>query len=619
MPKLLARMLAAVLPSLLGLALSAPQASAQILGLGSLVVTMTAPASGSTVSGTVPVRASVSIVGALLVQNVQFELDGANLGAADDSAPYAVSWDTTGASNGTHTLSAVATDSLGVRWTSNSVMVTVSNTPPPPPPDTTPPSVSVTSPASGATVSGTITVSASASDNVGVVGVQFQLDGANAGSEDTSAPYSVPWDTTSASNGSHTITAVARDAAGNRTTSSPVTVTVSNAPLPPPPPGAKRYEETDPSVTFTSDWTLDTSRSWSAGGAAVTSTAGERATITFTGTSVSWTGGRSPGTGIARVLVDGTQVAQVDTFSKTEEVRVPMYTVNGLSNASHTLTIEATGQANAAASGALIVVDAFDVPGPAVSRLQETDPDIVYTAGWTQGDTSRSWSQGIAATSATTGAQATLSFTGTSITWIGARAPVTGIARVYLDGSAVADVDTYAPAEQIQQAVFSATGLADTTHTLTIEVTGTKNASSSSALIVLDGFEVGSLGVQIQDTDPAIAYGSGWIQDNRDRAYNQGSAAESNTTGAQATFTFNGTGVSWIGARGPQTGTARVYLDGAAVADVDTYAPTEGPQHTDFSVTGLPAGTHTLTIEVTGKNPASTNAWVLVDAFDVTQ
>ena len=57
-------------------------------------------------------------------------------------------------------------------------------------PDTTPPTVSVTSPAGGATVSGTITVTANASDNVGVAGVQFLLDGANLGAEDTTAPYS---------------------------------------------------------------------------------------------------------------------------------------------------------------------------------------------------------------------------------------------------------------------------------------------------------------------------------------------------------------------------------------------------------------------------------------------
>src|SRR6266480_2442528 len=61
-----------------------------------------------------------------------------------------------------------------------------------PPPDRTPPTVSITSPASGATVFGTINITADASDNRGVAGVQFQLDGANGGGEDTTAPYSVP-------------------------------------------------------------------------------------------------------------------------------------------------------------------------------------------------------------------------------------------------------------------------------------------------------------------------------------------------------------------------------------------------------------------------------------------
>ena len=76
-------------------------------------------------------------------------------------------------------------------------------------------------------MSGTVTVTATATDDLGVAGVQFQLDGADLGAEDTGAPYSVAWDTTTASAGSHTLTAVARDAAGNRTTSAPVTVTVA--------------------------------------------------------------------------------------------------------------------------------------------------------------------------------------------------------------------------------------------------------------------------------------------------------------------------------------------------------------------------------------------------------
>jgi beta-glucanase (GH16 family) len=103
--------------------------------------------------------------------------------------------------------------------------------------DTTPPTVSLTAPAAGSTVSGSsVAVSANASDNVGVSGVQFKLDGANLGAEDTASPYSASWDSTKAVNGSHTLTAVARDAAGNTATSSAATVTVNNSVSPPPPP-----------------------------------------------------------------------------------------------------------------------------------------------------------------------------------------------------------------------------------------------------------------------------------------------------------------------------------------------------------------------------------------------
>ena len=104
----------------------------------------------------------------------------------------------------------------------------------PPTADTTKPSVAVTSPAAGAAVAGTVSVTADASDNVGVAGVQFTLDGVNLGAEDTSAPYAVTWDTRTAANGSHAVSAVARDAAGNRQTAATVTVTVGNGDATPP-------------------------------------------------------------------------------------------------------------------------------------------------------------------------------------------------------------------------------------------------------------------------------------------------------------------------------------------------------------------------------------------------
>jgi hypothetical protein len=99
--------------------------------------------------------------------------------------------------------------------------------------DTVAPTVSLTAPANGATVSATINVTASAADNTAVAGVQFRLDSGNLGAEDTTAPYSVAWDTTTATNASHTLTAIARDAAGNTTTATTVTVTVSNTSPPP--------------------------------------------------------------------------------------------------------------------------------------------------------------------------------------------------------------------------------------------------------------------------------------------------------------------------------------------------------------------------------------------------
>lgn len=101
--------------------------------------------------------------------------------------------------------------------------------------DTTPPSTSITAPAGGATLSGTVSVTASATDNVGVTNVEFYVDGVLKSSDATS-PYSWSWDTTTATNATHTLTSKAYDAAGNSATSTGVSVTVNNT-APPPPTG----------------------------------------------------------------------------------------------------------------------------------------------------------------------------------------------------------------------------------------------------------------------------------------------------------------------------------------------------------------------------------------------
>jgi hypothetical protein len=101
-------------------------------------------------------------------------------------------------------------------------------------PDTVPPTVTVTAPMDGSTVSGVITLTATAADDVAVASVQFRVDGVAVGAPVTVGPtYTRTWDTRGVLNGARVVTALALDTAGNPTMSAGVTVTVSNVPEPP--------------------------------------------------------------------------------------------------------------------------------------------------------------------------------------------------------------------------------------------------------------------------------------------------------------------------------------------------------------------------------------------------
>jgi Bacterial Ig domain/Divergent InlB B-repeat domain/Fibronectin type III domain len=96
------------------------------------------------------------------------------------------------------------------------------NVPPPPV------SVSITAPGEHTTVSSKVIVTADAAAGAGIANVQFKLDGNNLGGKDSTAPYTVFWDTTRSSNGSHTLTAVATNKAGVSATAATITITVMN-------------------------------------------------------------------------------------------------------------------------------------------------------------------------------------------------------------------------------------------------------------------------------------------------------------------------------------------------------------------------------------------------------
>ncbi|HEX7140821.1 MAG TPA: Ig-like domain-containing protein [Vicinamibacterales bacterium] len=182
---------------------------------------ITAPANGATVSGTVNVTATASDnVG---VTKMEIYVDGGLASSNTNATSLAYSWNTTSVANGSHTLMSKAYDAAGNVGTSATVTVTVSNST-----DTTPPTTSITAPANGATVSATINVTATASDNVGVTKMEIYIDGALKTSNTNATSLTYSWNTTTAANGSHTLVSKAYDAAGNVGTSATVTVTVSN-------------------------------------------------------------------------------------------------------------------------------------------------------------------------------------------------------------------------------------------------------------------------------------------------------------------------------------------------------------------------------------------------------
>jgi hypothetical protein len=470
-------------------------------------------------------------------------------------------------------------------------------------------------------------VSASATDNTGVAAVWFLLDGAALGAEVTTAPYAVAWDTTTVATGSHSLAAVARDAAGNTTTSGAVTVTVSQT--------ATRFEDTDLSIVYTDGvtapgqpagwWHGSRSRTWSNKTASFNRSQGAQARFSFTGTTVRWIGFLAPWAGIARVYVDDVFVTELDLYQPAEQTQAVVFSRTGLTYGPHSVTVESTGRKNASSVDYAVVVDAFDV-APALpltatgTRVEETG--LSFSAGWTSdSQTIRAWSGGTAAVSATAGAQASFTFTGTEVRWVGLRGPQNGIATVSLDGAFQATVDTYAPAE-IEGIVFIATTLTPGRHTLTVNVTGAANAAATGNSIVVDAMDTRP---RIEDADASVTYTSDWRQNNFDKDWSgaspntgTGSVALSRTAGGQATLSFSGTGASWIGAREPWGGIAQVLVDGAAVAQVDTYASAEQVQVVLYSVSGLSDGPHTFIVAPTGQhNPSSIDSLVIVDAFDI--
>ena len=300
------------------------------------IVEISAPITGSVTGGIVLISASTTDnVG---VTGVKFLLDNNVLGIESTISPLGLMWNSTGTPNGMHTLLAVAHDASGNIATSSLVVITLSNASGTP--DTTLPTVSLVTPATGITVNGVLVVSAIASDNVGVAGVQFLLDGVNLGAEDTTSPFSVSWNTLGSANSTHTLSAIVRDTSGNIASATPITVTVSNS-LP---------DVVVPTVSIVAPIT----------------------NATVNGASVTLTATASDNVGIAGVqfVLDGVKLGSEDT--------VAPYSINwnttGVTNGTHSLVAVARDSSQNLATSSVISVTVNN------SAIDTTLPVIAITS-----------------------------------------------------------------------------------------------------------------------------------------------------------------------------------------------------------------------------------------------
>jgi hypothetical protein len=153
------------------------------------------------------------------VTKVEF-YDGSTLVGSDTTSPYSLSWNSRNGDNGPRVLTARALDAVGYSTTSAAVTVTADN-------DFTPPSGAITAPTEGSTLTGTVTITANATDDRGVYKVEFYA-GSTLLCNDFNAPFACSYNTRNLSNGSSALTLKITDSSSNIATSAPVSVVVDN-------------------------------------------------------------------------------------------------------------------------------------------------------------------------------------------------------------------------------------------------------------------------------------------------------------------------------------------------------------------------------------------------------
>jgi hypothetical protein len=230
-------------------------------------------------------------------------------------------------------------------------------------------------------------------------------------------------------------------------------------------------------------WSGVTDANASGGAYRTSSTKSDKATWKSpVATSVVWRTYMGPDQGKAKVTIDGAaQTFDMYAASPTWTTK----TFSGLPNKAHTVIVTALGTKRTAATGTNVRLDALTA---GATTVQESDGSIQYDTWKTVANAKAA--DGAFRSSTASTAVVTVTFTGTEIDWITEMGTSYGIAKVFIDGvQQGSPVDLYqtTAAWKVSKAYGS---LTPGQHTLTIQVTGQKNASSTAAKVPVDGFVI---------------------------------------------------------------------------------------------------------------------------------
>jgi len=334
-----------------------------------------------------------------------------------------------------------------------------------------------------------------------------------------------------------------------------------------------------------------------------------------------WIGSGTPGS--SGTLNNGTCSVNLAGSSASESGNTLTVSAS-ISFASSGAYTENLGATNSTGTNGWVSFGTWTVGGasyPGAGVYDDRDSHLVYSGSdWAQSSTAGLYDS-TESYAWYAGDSVTFQFNGTQISYVYGMAENQGYSNIYIDGSLVqSNLDPYlAPsgltANYLWQKLWTYGGLAPGNHTIQVVATGTHDPSATDHYITVDAFIVGT---SYNDNSSSVSYSGTWTAATTTGLWD-GDEHYTNTTGNSATFSFTGPFVTYVYSPFTNMGIANISIDGVSHGTLDEYCPTNIFQGS-VTFSGLSAGSHTLTVAVSGsKNSASTGTYLTTDQFIAAQ